>query len=105
MRRNTPLRCCLLCGRALQVGEVCNCDQPVAGLPKDGLRAHCPNFIARSSYRGKYYIECRVDVQRSIKVPYGNAGDRNAHYRDCCCGNNEDCSLYCNEDNKEDEKP
>lgn len=46
--REIPI--CRACGRILEEFEVCECDRP---LPRDGLRACCPKFIARSGYRKK----------------------------------------------------
>ena len=47
------MRVCNDCGRPLEIGETCNCRQPVRSGTRDGLRAVCPHFMHRSSYRGR----------------------------------------------------
>lgn len=69
---------CPTCGRALQAFEVCEC---ASKLPKDGLRATCPRFKARSSYRGAHYISCG-----GSKYKFGCKESRDLHYMVFCCG-------------------
>lgn len=79
-RREGGMRFCNACGRALEIGETCNCRQPIGGT-RDGLRAACPLFHHRSSYRGRSYIVCGGE-----KHEYSGSEPRNAHYRRYCCG-------------------
>ena len=81
-------RFCQDCGRALEIGEVCNCRQAVPGMPRDGLRALCPEFQHRSSYRGTSYITCA-----GAKVRFANVDCRNQHYRDYCCSDYKTCCV------------
>lgn len=39
MRSTRDIRICNVCGRLLDIGESCNCEQPIRGAPRDGLRA------------------------------------------------------------------
>ena len=48
MRSTRDIRICNVCGRLLDIGESCNCEQPIRGAPRDGLRAKCPLFKCRS---------------------------------------------------------
>ena len=41
------MRTCSKCGRMLEDLENCECDR----LPRDGMRATCPAFAARTNYR------------------------------------------------------
>lgn len=79
-------RTCGDCGRPLESCEVCNCRQPVSGMPRDGLRARCPEFRYRSSYRGRAYIGCG-----NAKLRFNGANERNEHYRLYCCGDCDQC--------------
>lgn len=78
---------CPKCGRTLEYGEGCNCDQMVRGLPRDGMRAKCPLFKCRSSYRGRYYIVCGQRKQR-----FRGCDERNDHYRRYCCDRWRECA-------------
>lgn len=89
MRRTTTGRICNDCHRPLEVGETCNCRQPMRGTPRDGLRARCPYFQYRSSYRGQYYLACA-----GVKNRYPGCDERNAHYRRYCCGLYGLCTRY-----------
>lgn len=89
MRRNSEIhapRVCLHCGRPLEPWEVCNCQQAVPGMPKDGFRAKCPAFQYRSGYRGRSYIGCGGQ-----KLRFSDCESRNRHYADYCCGEYENC--------------
>lgn len=85
----TTMRVCNDCGRPLEIGETCNCRQPVCGVTRDGLRASCPYFQHRSSYRGRCYIVCG-----DIKHEYPGSEPRNGHYRRYCCGLFKLCEHY-----------
>lgn len=54
-------------------------------IPKDGLRAKCPEFKARSSYRGKAYISCVK------KIRFDGRDQRDAHYMKYCCDQCSEC--------------
>lgn len=88
MRHTITGRMCNDCGRPLETGETCNCRQPVRGTTRDGLRARCPLFMHRSSYRGRYYIVCG-----GHKTPYAGCSDRNEHYRRYCCSAYTQCKV------------
>lgn len=75
---------CCDCGRRLEPGEKCDCSQRVG--TKDGLRAKCPQFGFRSSYRGWYYIKCG-----DKKLRFRDMQERNAYYAGYCCNNCEEC--------------
>ena len=81
MKSTWDLRTCGGCGTTLEPGETCNCQRPAKCLPRDGLRAYCPYFQHRSSYRGRYYIVCG-----GRKTPYPDSEQRDRHYRRYCCG-------------------
>lgn len=68
---------CHHCGRILEPYETCDCAQR---LPRDGLRASCPHFKARSTYRGKNYINC---VHGKLRFESRNTRDQ--YYMDNCC--------------------
>lgn len=71
MRSTRDIRICNVCGRLLDIGESCNCEQPIRGAPRDGLRAKCPLFKCRSCYRLQYYIvgECgNPDAKRRAEI-------------------------------------
>lgn len=90
MRKQTKtMRFCNYCGRPLEIGESCNCQQPIRGSTRDGLRAICPQFRHRSSYRGVSYIVCG-----NSKSSYPTSGHRNEHYRLYCCGLFKMCEIY-----------
>lgn len=78
------IRTCVFCGRVLEPYESCDCMYP---LPKDGLRAICPNFRARSSYRGRHYIVC------SKKFRFESAAERDKYYAETCCSTRDECML------------
>lgn len=83
-------RTCMACGRLLEIGETCHCQQPVSGrIPKDGLRARCPNFRHRSCYRMQSYIVCGGD-----RIRFASRETRNDHYRDYCCGDWQTCVKH-----------
>lgn len=85
---------CCVCGVTLAIGERCNCEQPLGTVPKDGLRAVCPYFDHRSSYRGLYYINCqRRDVEK-VKGLYPDCDARDKHYCNYCCVDYEGCAFY-----------
>ena len=84
-------RFCPSCGRELQQEEACECADK---LPRDGLRAACPHFRARSSYRGKHYIDCRG------KYRFASKEARDAHYMACCCGDCGTCEINIREDTR-----
>ncbi len=90
MYKHNDVKICHRCGRLLEIGETCNCPYS-RGSPKDGLRALCPAFIARSCYRGKYYISCSCG-----KFRFKGHSDRNDYYRDHCCGDWLHCEIYKN---------
>lgn len=75
LAKSVPL--CPDCGRVLQEFEFCECK---TGLPKDGLRACCSQFISRSSYRGKSYLDCG-----GRKLRFDNRKARDEFYRAYCC--------------------
>lgn len=87
--RNRAMHVCAVCGRTLEVGEACNCDQPIRGAPRDGLRAKCPLFRCRSWYRQKSYI-----VGGCGKHCFGSGDQRNEYYRRYCCELWRRCGLY-----------
>lgn len=89
MRRTRMGRTCTGCGRPLEIGEICNCRQPIQGATRDGLRARCPHFQHRSSYRGCNYIVCG-----DKKTPHPSRDERNEHYRRFCCGLYGLCGQY-----------
>lgn len=89
MKAAKYMRTCAACGRTMEPGETCNCEQPVKGLPRDGLRAKCPLFRCRSSYRMRHYIVCGRH-----KTPYPGSDQRNEHYRRYCCEAWRACELY-----------
>ena len=68
---------CPACGRVLEDFEVCECDRP---LPRDGLRASCPQFVARVRYRGRCYISCRMR-----KLRFMSRSERDNYYMNHCC--------------------
>lgn len=88
MKRIITDRICDDCGRILEPGEVCNCRQPIRGSPRDGLRAVCPLFKCRSSYRGRSYIVC------GKKTVYDGCDARNEHYKRFCCSLYGLCEIY-----------
>lgn len=47
---------------------------------KDGCTAICPNFIARTAYKGKNIINCRA-----CDSVFRLRDERDKHYRDFCC--------------------
>lgn len=62
---------------------------------KDGLRAKCRRFIARSNYAGAFYINCEAGNLR-----FGTKGARDAYYMAHCCGTGEGgCLIRRKEDN------
>lgn len=73
--RSNSYRHCPRCGRALESGESCECGT------RDGLRARCPQFKARSSYRGRHYLDC--DGHR---IKTASREIRDAFYMAYCCG-------------------
>ncbi len=87
--RNRVMHVCAVCGPTLEVGETCNCGQPIRGAPRDGLRAQCPLFHCRSWYRQKSYI-----VGGCGKHCFGSGDQRNEYYRQYCCGLWQRCGLY-----------
>ena len=76
---------CPECGRELQPYEVCEC---TSKLPRDGLRARCPQFEARASYKGRHYINCG-----GHKYSFGDKDERDARYMAYCCGGCEGCPV------------
>lgn len=80
------LRHCVNCGRPLEPGESCECDRVAGprGGTRDGLRARCPQFVARSSYRGKHYLDCG-----GHKLKACDLRARDALYALYCCGSAE----------------
>lgn len=93
--RRVPV--CHRCGRQLEDGETCNCTIDARGAPKDGLRALCPAFKARSFYKGKYYISC------CGKFRFDKPGERNEHYKEYCCRNWLQCEIYNTREKKEND--
>ena len=89
MRHEIYDRVCAACGRPLEIGETCNCQQGARGATRDGLRARCPCFEHRSSYRGRSYIVCG-----GAKHEYPGSDPRNEHYRRYCCGLFNLCKHY-----------
>lgn len=89
MKFATAMRVCRDCGRTLEIGETCNCRQPVRGMTRDGLRAICPCFKHRSSYRRHCYIFCG-----DVKHEYSGSDPRNEHYRRYCCDLFKLCEHY-----------
>lgn len=79
---------CAVCGTVLQTGETCNCQQPIGrAFHRDGLTATCPLFSHRSTYRGRYYINCvRPDGMRTRFVYRTNTERNNAYAAKCCHG-------------------
>lgn len=87
--RSDSVRICSFCGRILEPWEVCEC---TSKLPKDGLRAKCPAFKARASYRGDHYIVC------TSKKLFPSREQRDQYYVNTCC---RDCSgCYRREQNQ-----
>ena len=80
-RRHT----CARCGRPLIPGESCDCYMAT----RDGLRAKCPRFRARLSYRGKFYIECGKS-----KMRFNMKSNRDGHYAKYCCGDVGACPRW-----------
>lgn len=76
---------CPECGRILELFEFCEC---FVKLPKDGLRASCPKFIARTGYRGKHYINCG-----GRKLRFETRKDRDQFYMDNCCCSPGSCTA------------
>ena len=76
-------RHCRRCGRTLEPFEACECDQvlPAPGWPRDGLRATCPMFRARSSYRRRHYLDCN-----GRKLRADSRQTRDTFYAVYCCG-------------------
>lgn len=99
MRSTRDIRICNVCGRLLDIGESCNCEQPIRGAPRDGLRAKCPLFKCRSCYRLQYYI-----VGECGKARFTNSDQRNEHYRRCCCDAWRACEIYKRHDEGSDRK-
>lgn len=89
MAKDQYARVCPVCGRPLEIGETCNCQQRIRGAPRDGLRARCPYFGHRSSYRGRAYLVCG-----GKKRAYLSGEARNEHYRRHCCRQYEGCAIY-----------
>lgn len=58
------------------------------GLPKDGLRAGCGKFRARSSYRGGYYLDCG-----GHKLKANTRSSRDTFYAVYCCRDWERCPF------------
>lgn len=85
-RHASTVRTCADCGRVLEAIEVCEC---TSKLPKDGLRAKCPIFKARSSYRGYHFIVCG-----GRKLRFEDIDGRDLHYMVFCCGICRECSVY-----------
>ena len=81
--RSRDLRHCSRCGRPLETHETCECGRAVPGT-RDGLRAACPQFQARSSYRRRHYLNCG-----GHKLLVGSLEDRDAMYAEYCCGDHE----------------
>lgn len=80
--RSDSFRHCRQCGRALEPGEVCECGQVMApGITRDGLRATCAQFRARSSYRRRHYLDCD-----GHKLQASSRQARDAFYAVYCCG-------------------
>lgn len=77
---------CQRCGRILEHFESCDC---WVRLPKDGLRASCPRFMARSGYRGKSYIACG-----DRKLRFDSRQERDQHYMKHCCNAFEKCKVH-----------
>ncbi len=80
------LSTCMICGAVLEPGEVCNCDRRSSALPKDGLRAKCDRFGHRSSYRGRFYINCVGVSGGKVRHQFPDQESRDAYYRSICCG-------------------
>lgn len=78
------VKICPHCGREVQREETCECADK---LPKDGLRAKCPCFKARSSYHGDHYIAC------TGKYRFASRSARDMHYMTYCCGICERCPI------------
>lgn len=77
--RSNNFRHCRQCGRTLSPGESCECGG--AAGTRDGLRATCPQFRARSSYRGRHYLDCD-----GHKLKANSRESRDCFYRVYCCG-------------------
>lgn len=75
LRARNNYRYCQACGRTLEPGERCECNQP-----RDGLRARCPKFRARSSYRGMHYLDCG-----GHKLRANTRSSRDTFYAAYCC--------------------
>lgn len=76
----------MICGRPLEPGESCECGQ-VMDLrtgTRDGLRATCPMFRARSSYRRRHYLDCG-----GHKLKADSREARDTFYAVYCCGDDE----------------
>ena len=66
---------CPECGRILELFEFCEC---ALRLPKDGLRATCPKFIARAGYTLTHSSKFDVIVEYFIKHENYNIHELNA---------------------------
>ncbi len=88
---------CPVCGAHLDPQERCNCQQPVSrAIHRDGLTATCPLFSHRSTYRGRYYINCSTDPEIpgvKTKHEYPTAEARNEVYAQYCCDHGCGCSF------------
>lgn len=71
--------------------------EPLSGyvdrMPKDKLRAGCPLFRARTSYRGCHYIACVGMTHR-----FNGKDARDLHYAVYCCGEYRQCPAYVREE-------
>lgn len=52
-------------------------------------RARCPDFQARTDYKGRRYIQCGG---RAMRFP--EKAVRDTWYKYCCCGNYKDCKIF-----------
>lgn len=52
-------------------------------------RARCPDFQARTDYKGKSYIQCGWKTMR-----FPNKAVRDDWYTICCCRRYRDCKVY-----------
>ena len=62
---------------------------------KDGLRAKCRLFRARSNYAGAFFINCEAG-----NLKFGTKGARDAYYMAHCCGDMEEGCLIRKKEEK-----
>lgn len=69
--------------------------RPRGWLPKDGMRARCRLFRARSNYMGAYFIDCE-----KMTMKFGRKGARDAYYLAHCCADGEKGCVMCGKEGR-----